>query len=167
MNPELEKTIKKYNKIYVIELFFIAAVIIVLATLKLTGVIPSSSRFRHIFNIVTTLGFVWIVTDFIWMIFSKKRQVKNSWFDKISLLPFAIALIAIDIIGFIHWNDESIAYFTIYISICFYYFASAYIAQGIYHIYRPSPAMKEAAIEEYNQKQKELKIQEEESEEDK
>ena len=153
MNPEIEKTIKKYNKIYVIELFVISAIIIALATLKLTGVIGSSIRFRHIFNIVTTLGFIWIVGDFIWMVFSKKRQSKNSWFDKITLLPFAIALIVIDIIGFVCWNTETISFFALYVSICFYYFAAVYIAQGVYHIYRPSPAMVQAAIEEYKQRE--------------
>lgn len=168
MNPELEKAIKKYNKIYVIELFVISAVIITLATLKLVGVIGSTIRFRHIFNIVTTVGAAWIFTDFIWMLFSKKRQSKNSWFDKISLLPFAIAIVVIDVIGYVCWNAETISFFTLYISICFYYFALVYIAQGIYHIYKPSPAMTQAAIEEFNQKQKELASKQvEEKKEDK
>ena len=73
MNEELQKTIKKYNKIYVIELFVVAAIVIVLATLKLVGIISSSQNFRHVFNIVTLVGATYIIADFIWLCFSKKR----------------------------------------------------------------------------------------------
>lgn len=155
MKEELAKAIKKYNKIYVIELFVIAAVVIVLATLKLLGVIGSSQTFRHVFNIITTVGATYIIADFIWLCCSKKRQQRNSWFDKISLLPFAASLIVIDVIGYINWNAEEIPFFSTYVAIAFYYIAAIYIAQGIYHIYKPNPSIVIAAIQEFEEKQKE------------
>ena len=168
MNEELRKAVKKYNKIYVIELFVIAAVIIVLATLKLLGVIGSSQTFRRVFNIITTVGATYIITDFVWLCCSKKRQKRNSWFDKISLLPFAAALIVIDVIGFINWNAEEVPFFSTYVAIAFYYIAAIYIAQGIYHIYKPNPSIVLAAVQEYNEKQAELAKQvEEKPQEDK
>lgn len=156
MEKELEKAIKKFNKVYVIELFVIAGVIIVLATLKLLGIIGSSSNFRHIFNIITLVGSLYILSDFIWLCFSKKRQKRNSWFDKISLLPFAISMIVFDIICLIQWNEETISYFTLFVSVAFYYIAAVYIAQGIYHIYKPSPAIVQSAIEELNEEKAKL-----------
>lgn len=161
MNEELQKAVKKYNKIYVIELFAIAAVIIVLATLKLVGIIGSSSTFRRIFNIITLVASTYLISDFIWLCCSKKRQKKNSWFDKISLLPFAIAMIVFDIICLINWGVEELEFFAPVVAGLFYYISVAYIAQGIYHIKKPSPAIVIAAIEEYNDKlEKEKKIAE-------
>ena len=158
MNEELEKAIKKYNRIYVIELFVIAAVVIVLATLKLLGIIGSSDTFRHIFNIITLVGSIWIVSDFIWLCLSKKRQQRNDWFDKASLLPFALALIVFDIYCLINWNNE-ISFFSMFVAIAFYYIAAVYIAQGFYHLKKPSPAMRQAAIEEYYEKQKRAELE--------
>ena len=170
MNQEVEKVIKKFNRIYVIELFVIAAVVIVLATLKLVGVIGTSVNFRHAFNIITLVAAAIIIGDFIWLCSSKKRQKRNSWFDKISLLPFAITMIVVDIICLIHWNDEVVFYST-FIAIAFYYIAAIYIAQGVYHLIKPSPAIVQAAIEEYEAKQAEAKkiveAQKEENKEDK
>lgn len=166
MDQELEKAVKKYNKIYVIELFVIAAILVVLATLKITGIIGTSANFRHVFNIITLVASLWIISDFVWLCFSKKRQRRNSWFDKISLLPFAVAMIVVDIICLIHWNDD-ITYYSTFISIAFYYIALIYVAQGIVHIYKPSPAIVSAAIEEYKEKQIELQKAQEESSKEK
>ena len=159
MEKEQEKLIKKFNKIYVIELFVIAAIIIVLATLKITNVIGKGQNFRRIFNIITLVGCTYILFDFVWLCCSKKRQKRNSWFDKISLLPFAVAMFVFDIICLIQWDVAEISYFKLFVSIAFYYIAAIYIAQGIYHIKRPNPSIVEAAIQEYNDqlKQKETK----------
>ena len=161
MNEELQKTIKKYNKIYVIELFVVAAIVIALATLKLVGVIGSSQNFRHVFNIITIIGATYIIADFVWLCCSKKRQKRNSWFDKISLLPFAIAMFVFDIICLVQWNVENIEYFTIFVVIAFYYIAVIYIVQGIYHIKKPSPTIVISAIEEYNAKLEQAKKEQE------
>ena len=151
MNEELKKTIKKYNKIYVIELFVIAAIILVLATLKILHVIGNSQNFRRVFNIITLVGATYIITDFIWLCCSKKRQKRNSWFDKLSVLPVAIALIVVDIICLINWEAEEISFYSTYISIVFYYIALVYILQGIYHLKKPAPSIVYAAYEEYNE----------------
>ena len=163
MNEELQKTIKKYNKIYVIELFVVAAIVIVLATLKLVGIIPSSQNFRHVFNIITLVGATYIIADFVWLCFSKKRQKRNSWFDKLSIIPFALAIFVFDIICLAQWNAENIEYFTIFVVIAFYYIAAIYIAQGLYHIKKPSPAIVISAMEEYNDKIENEKKQKETS----
>lgn len=161
MNEELQKSIKKYNKIYVIELFVVAAIVIALATLKIVGVIGSSQTFRHVFNIITLVGATYIISDFIWLCCSKKRQKRNSWFDKITLLPFALAIFVFDIICLAQWNVEQIEYFTIFVVIAFYYIAAVYIAQGLYHIKKPSPAIVISAIEEYNAKLEQAKKEQE------
>ena len=60
-------------------------------------------------------------------------------------------MITYDILGFINWNAETLEYSSIYIAIVFYYIGAAYIAQGVYHIYKPNPAIVAAAVDEYNQ----------------
>lgn len=141
MNEEFQKSLKKANKVYVIELLVIAAIIIVLATLKLVGILGKSQSFRHVFNIITTVGFVWITTDFVLMFTSKRHRKRNSMFDKVTLLPFAIALIVLDIICFINWDVETLEYFSLAVSIIFYYAAAVYIAQALFHIKHPLPSI--------------------------
>ena len=153
MNPEVEKSVKKFNRIYVIELFVIAAIALVIATLKITEVIKSSPTSRHVFNIITLIGGGFIIADFIWLCSSKKRQKRNCWFDKISVLPLAIAMITYDIICIINWNEPSLSYASIFVGSAFYYLAAVYIAQGIYHFNRPLPSVVQDAIKEYNQQQ--------------
>lgn len=155
MNEEQIKLIKKYNKIYVIELLVIAVVIIVLATLKLLGIIGSSQNFRHVFNIITIVGATLLIGDFIWLCFSKRRQLRNSWLDKSLILPVAIAMIVVDIICFINWDVEVIEWYSPFISIAFYYIAVAYIIQALYHIKKPTPSIMIAALDDYKVQQKE------------
>ena len=160
MNEEFQKSLKKANKVYIIELLVIAVVIIVLATLKLTGVIGQSQNFRHAFSIITSIGFAWILTDFILMFVSKRHKKRNSMFDKVTILPFAFALITLDIICFINWNVETIEYFSLFVSIAFYYAAAVYIAQAIYHIKHPLPSIIAIANEDVKAK---MAAQEEEN----
>lgn len=155
MNQEQIKLIKKYNKIYVIELLVIAVVIIVLATLKLLGIIGSSQNFRHVFNIITIVGATLLIADFVWLCFSKRRQLRNSWLDKSLILPVAIAMIVVDIICFINWDVEVIEWYSPFISIAFYYIAVAYIIQALYHIKKPTPSIMIAALDDYKAQQKE------------
>ena len=162
---EQEKLIKKYNKIYVIELFVIAAVVLVLATLKITGVIGTNPDFRHVFNIITLVVGIYFVVDFIWLLSSKKRQQRNSWFDKISLIPFAISMIVVDIICISRWN-ETIEWYSLFISIAFYYIALIYIAQGLYHLKKPAPSIVYAARDEMRAKEEEAKKQAEQPQEE-
>ena len=169
MEQNLEKTIKKFNRIYYIELFVIAAIVIVLASLKLAGIIGTSQTSRRVFNIITLVGATYILSDFIWLCFSKKRQRRNCWFDKISLLPLSFYLYSIDIYALINWNAEVVEYWNILLACAFFYVAAAYIAQGLFHIKRPLPSIVEDATEEYNEaiKQAEQKVKEEASKEDK
>ena len=149
MNQEQIKLIKKYNKIYVIELLVIAVVIIVLATLKLLGIIGSSQNFRHVFNIITIVGATLLIADFIWLCFSKRRQLRNSWLDKSLIIPVAIAMIVVDIICFINWDVEVIEWYSLFISCAFYYIALAYVIQALYHLKKPTPAIMLAAMDDY------------------
>ena len=148
---EAQRLIKKYNKIYVIELFVIAAIVLVLATLKITGIIGSNPDFRHVFNITLVVGTYFLV-DFVWLCYSKKRQKRNSWFDKISIMPFAISMIVVDIICLIHWN-EMVEWYSLFIAIAFYYIAVIYIAQGLYHLKKPAPSIVFAAMADLNEKE--------------
>ena len=157
MTQEQYNAVKKANKFYIIELLVIAVIIIVLATLKITGVIGQGQNFRHVFNIITLVGSLWIVSEFIWMLLSKKKRRRNSMFDKVSLLPFAIAMIVFDIICLINWTASQIEYFSVFVSIAFYYIAVVYIAQAIYHYKHPIPMIIQAALEELEEKKVENK----------
>lgn len=152
MNEEFQKSLKKANKVYIIELIVIAIIIIVLATLKLVGVLGKSQTFRHVFNIITTVGFVYITTDFILMFTSSRHKKRNSMFDKATFLPFGIALLVLDIFCFINWNVETIEYFSLAVAIIFYYAAAIYIVQALYHIKRPIPSIIAIANEDVKAK---------------
>ena len=158
MNEEQKKLIKKYNRVYVIELFVIAAVVVVLGTLKITGVINTSQTSRRIFNIITIIGSTFIVLDFIWLCFSKAKQKRNCWLDKISVLPISIALITYDIICFINWDVETLSYSNLFVAIVLYYVAAVYTIQALYHLKKPHPSMVTAAMEEYRERHKDDKV---------
>ena len=165
MNEQTKLLIKKYNKIYVIELFVIAAIVLVLATLKLVGVIGTNPTFRHVFNIITLVVGTYFIVDFIWLICSKKRQKRNSWFDKISVMPFAISMIVVDIICLVNWNED-ITWYSTFIAIAFYYIALIYIAQGLYHLKKPAPSIVFAAMAEVKEKEAEAQKQAEQAKEE-
>ena len=90
---------KKTKLIYSIELLVFVAIFIVIATLEILGIIGKREIMLIIFNWVTIFGGTWLIVDFFWVLFSKKRRKKNSLLDKALVIPLGIYLITFDIIN--------------------------------------------------------------------
>ncbi len=137
---------KKTKLIYSGELILFSVIFLVLGVLELVKIITLSDRFQLIFKILTLIGASWLVIDFIWMMLSKKRKERNSFMDKVMMLPLAAYLYGFDIAGFIY--PRTYEYYQIGVSIAFFYIACAYLFQGIYHYHKPIPMIIEAIEEE-------------------
>ena len=138
MDPE-----KKMKLIYSIELLVFSVVFLVLGILEMSNVIHISARYSLIFRWVTIFGGCWVLIDFFWAFFSKKRQKRVAIIDKIILLPLGLYLITYDIIGFaLNPNIETTyAFYQFGMSGPFIYIACVYIFEGIYHWYHPVPGL--------------------------
>ena len=152
--------IEKKNKlIYSGELLLFAVVFLVLGILELLFIIRLSDRFQLIFKIITLVGATWLVADFFWTFFSKKRRVKNSLLDKIIVLPLAVYLYAFDIAGFVVARPYE--YYQIGVPVVFFYITCAYTFEAIYHYYKPIPLILLAIEEEIKEKEEKEKPVEE------
>ena len=142
----------KVKLIYCGELTIIALVVIVIGALKLAGVIATKPTRLLIYNIITTLGGVWLITDLIWALVSPKRRAKSCLMDKFMALPVGLYLLVFDVICYIDkikgvtTNDLLVR---LSVGIVLLYIGAIYIFQAIYHWFRPVPQMIEA-IEEAN-----------------
>ena len=109
------------------------------------------------FNYVTIAGALFLIGDFLWALLSEKRRKKVCLLDKAILLPVAAFLIVFDIICFATDINAEQYYFRMYSMVAiFFYVAIAYLFQGIYHYFKPIPAITEAieeAIEEASKPQ--------------
>ena len=156
----MKMSIEKKNKlIYSGELILFSIIFLVIGILELVKVIPLSERFQLIFKILTLVGASWIVADFIWSLLSKKQRKSSPLMDKIMMLPLAIYLYSYDIAGFIY--PRSYEYYQIGVPMAFFYITCAYLFQGIYHYYKPIPAIIEAIEEEIKEKEAKENPQEE------
>ena len=165
MDNEKAKLIKKVKLIYSIELAIFSILFAVLGPLFLTEVISVADWKRVAFTYITLVGGLWLITDFIWMLVSPKRRKKNSFFDKIIVLPAALASLTFDIYvlsaGLVHIGEGEATspVFHYYIGSVMIYLSACYIAQIIYHWFRPLPslmlAVEEALAEEAEEKEKE------------
>ena len=148
--------LKKYKLIYSGELLLISLVFLVLGILKLTGVMTSKQPRMAIFNWITMIGGLWIIADFFWTLLSKKRRRKNSLLDKILNLPIPLFLSPFDLYFLIKYPGPEV--FSICVGSVFLYVFLNYAFQGIYHYFKPSPALLIAYEED--KKMKELELEE-------
>ena len=151
---------KKTKLIYSGELMLFAILFLVLATLEILNVIGKRPIMLNIFNFVTAAGGTWMIVDFFWVLFSKKRRAKNSLLDKAMLIPLGIYLITFDIICFVQmkalWQDDSFNRFRrLMMGIAFYYIGGIYLFQSIYHYFVPVPSLVQAIEEAYKAEQEE------------
>ena len=160
---------KKTKLIYSIELLVFVAIFIVIATLEILGIIGKREIMLIIFNWVTIFGGTWLIVDFFWVLFSKKRRKKNSLLDKALLLPLAVYFITFDILCFCNLSFITLEFRRLMMAIGFYYVAAIYLFQAIYHYYKPVPmmlqAIEEAKQEEEKEKQADLPKEEQPAEE--
>ena len=144
----------KAKLFYTIELLVIATVFITVGVLQLTRVIRINNTVLTIFNWVTLFGGLFVIADFFWLMFSKKRQAKNSKLDKALLLPSGLFLVVFDLICLIGQIDKDLNYdfyrFSIGSVLC--YLAIVYIIEAIYHWKHPIPGFIEGVLEEEEQK---------------
>ena len=139
---------KKAKLIYSGEILLFSILFYVLATLEVLGVIGKREIMMVIFNWLTIFGGTWMIADFIWLMCSKKRKQKNSIIDKALLVPLGIYLITFDIICFSGQPFVDMAFRRLMMGIAFYYIATTYLFQAIYHWFRPVPALLQEVEEE-------------------
>lgn len=138
----------KVKLIYSGELIVIAIAVIVIGILQITNVLTIKELFRNIFNWVTIFGAPFLIATSIWAFVSPNRRKKVSLLDKITLLPIAIYIIVIDIICFINYGTMDQSFYQTYIPIALLMIGVVYIIQGVYHWYRPLPALLEELEQE-------------------
>ena len=131
------------------EYLLIGLVFLVIGILKLTNIFQSTSEVRfRIFNFISTIGGLWLIFDFFWSTFSKKRRAKIDYMDKIIMIPSGLLLLTFDIYCFINWGD-GIPSFAVYpMGTAFTYIGVAYIFFAIYHWFKPTKALLAAIAED-------------------
>lgn len=164
MDYKKDKDFKKFTLVYCGELIGIALILGVVSILYGTKVIPMKPHKYWVFPILTLLGGIWFIIDFIWYLCSAKKRAKNSLIDKLLPFPCSLAVTGLDIYFIINnilrVNYESM--FRIVITIVLGYYAIIFLFEGIYHYFIPSKsltsayeqALKEAAIQEAMEKEK-------------
>lgn len=166
MTEDELKGFNKFKLVYSGELLLFAVIFIVLSVLFILKVIPIKDWKIWVFPIVTLLGGIWCIIDFIWFETSKKRKLKNSFIDKALPLPAALCLIPFDIYMLI--NNASLgaeegyrSMFSLVIGIILGYYGLVYLFEGIYHYFVPAKACT-YAYEEALEQEKALLAKEEE-----
>ena len=137
----------KAKLIYSGELIIIAVAVIVVALLKIFGIIPTNENVHYVFNWITIFGGSWAIIDFFWAVFSKKRRPKISLIDKILHFPAGVYFVSYDLYCIItKTKDPNILRYGFPIVIL--YLCACYIFEGIYHFYYPTPALLATIAEE-------------------
>ena len=141
--------VTKAKLIYSGELLFFSLIFLTIGILEMTGVLHIKDIVITIFNWVTLFGGTWVIVDFFWVLFSKKRRAKNSILDKACLLPAGIYLITFDLIALIGRisKTDNYDYYRFGISSLLLYLGCVYIFQGIYHWFKPIPGLVEGILE--------------------
>ena len=136
----------KAKLIYSGELIIIAIIFLVVAILKMTGVIPFNSTRHLVFNWITLFCGLWVIIAFLWGALSKKRRPRICLLDKVLHLPAGIYMVAFDLYCLIAQpKDQTIYRFGFPIAIM--YLCLCYIFEGVYHFYHPIPGILEAVVE--------------------
>lgn len=138
--------VTKMKLIYSGELLLFAVIFAVLGPLFLFEVITVADWKRWVFAILTLVGGVWFIVDFVWCLVSEKRRKKNSMLDKALVLPMALPVLVFDILAFVNgwvWLEEGVVYFRFALGIALCYYAVVYIFEAIYHFKHPVPMLLE------------------------
>ncbi len=131
---------KKMKLIYSGELLLFAVIFLVVAILKLTGVMGYNETRRIVFNWITIFGGLWGITDFVWGAVSKKRRARICLLDKALLLPLVLFIETFDFISLIA-KPENESFYVISIGCAFLYITVIYTFQAIYHYFKPIPGL--------------------------
>ena len=132
--------VTKMKLIYSGELFIFSIAFLVIAILEFTKVIKISERHHLIFNWLTIFGGTWLISDFFWAFFSKKRRKRVAIIDKIIHLPLGIYLISFDLYCLIAQPSNPDVY-QYGIPCALSYLCLSYMFEAIYHFYHPIPGL--------------------------
>ena len=139
----------KIKLIYSGELVIIALIVLVISILKFTGVMPTKQTRLLVYNIISLIGFVWIVVDFVWSIASAKRRKKTCFLDKFLMLPVAGYILFFDIACFAKVFTYESPFVQYSIAGILMYLAVIELFMAVYHWFKPVPQIQEA-IDEAN-----------------
>ncbi len=165
--------VTKAKLIYSGELMLFFILFLVLGILRMTGVITPNETRKNIFNWVTIFGGSWLIIDFLWAMFSKKRKQRIALIDKCLHLPAGIYLVSFDIYCFVTKPEAASDVYRYGVPIVFFYLCACYLFESIYHYFKPVPGLldiEEAAKAEQENKvvaEQEAEIVESENEGDK
>ena len=131
----------KAKLIYSIELGVFSVVFLVLAILKFTHAIGVNATRLTVFNWITLFGGSWIVADFFWAMFDKKRQKRIAIIDKCIHLPAGLYLITFDLFCLITKPDVTNPICIYGVPIVLTYLCICYAFEAIYHFKYPVPGL--------------------------
>ena len=131
----------KAKLIYSGELAIFAVVFLVFAILKFTGVMGVNETRLRIFNWITLFGGSWIIADFVWAIFDKKRQKRIALIDKCIHLPAGLYLITFDLYCLIAKPAIDSPVCKYGVPIVLVYLCLCYTFEAIYHFKYPVPGI--------------------------
>ncbi len=137
----------KIKLIYSGELMLFAVVFLVLAILKFTQVMKTNANRLTVFNWITLFGGAWMIADFFWALFDKKRQKRIAMIDKFLTLPAGLYLIVFDLYCLIKHPPLTGRACTYGVPVIFTYFFLIYTFQAIYHFKHPVPGLLNAVVE--------------------
>ena len=149
----MEKKMDELTKaklIYTIELGVFAIAFLVVAILQYVHVIKFGENHLRIINWISIFAASLGILDFLWFINSPVRKKKNSFLDKILILPLAIYILVFDIICFVNYDNPQLELAQIMIPVALTYVTVIYTIEAIYHWFKPVPMLYEALEEEKN-----------------
>lgn len=140
----------KAKLIYSGELLLFAVIFVVIGVLFITQIIAVKDYKKWLFPIITLLGAIWVLVEFIWALASPKKRAKVCLLDKILLLPSSLTFLVCDtyvlIVLMINpTTTELDVFFPLYIGITLCYLSAVYLFQGIYHYFKPLKLLVDAA----------------------
>lgn len=140
---------KKTKLLYSGELILVAIAALVIGILKLTGVIVTKPNRLLVYNIISFIGGIFYIGNFIWALFSPKKMKKTCVLDVMITLPGLMYLILFDMYCFYKGVGNVDDIVVIYsVGLVLIYLAAIYIFQGIYHYFFPTPQLLLALQEE-------------------
>lgn len=137
------------------ELIIIAIIAIVLGALFLASIIKVADWKKWLFTLLTLVGGLWAIYEFVWTLKSEKKRKRSCLLDKILLLPNGVFLIGLDIYALVRlaqdkaWTgDRGFNYFAAVIGGALIYLGAVYIFEGIYHWFKIHPLVYEMMEED-------------------
>lgn len=149
-----QKILKKTKTIIFVEYLVIAAVIYIVGVLKFVDVIKTNFNRLLAYNIITTVFALYLLFEFFWYLFSKKKRAKDDAIDRILPVPGAAYMIIFAIFCYINDYHGYIDYPLVRYSVgaIMLYMATGSLTLGIYHFIKPGRQILEAVEEEYEKK---------------